>query len=288
MSPASSAGAIVVTPVHAGVGLAEQATDAQGEPVGQAEHHHHRGERAGAGHHQPQVGRRLAEQRERDREDHRQRLPRGAAAGDGEVAVDDLAAPHQPGPRVIARRRGDQQRERPDGERDDDQAEVEVAAREQRRDRPRRGPAGGARAPAPAGKSVVEAEAALATGRRAISPRLPWPRSARPRTSGCPRPGWDTRAALPMISAPCASPWICTPWASPGVGSKLTVGPAGAVPTWKLGRILPAIVRCSRWNGDMGLLEAGGVLAARVVETLVTVGDRLRRAGLRLGGDPAR
>ena len=38
-------------------------------------------------------------------------------------------------------------------------------------------------------------------------------------------------------------------------GPKLTVGPEGAVPTWMLCRTLPAIVRCSRWNGTCSCLR---------------------------------
>src|SRR5436309_3305993 len=45
-----------------------------------------------------------------------------------------------------------------------------------------------------AGRSVVEAEAALTTGRRAISRRLPWRHSSRPSTGGGRWPGWDRAA----------------------------------------------------------------------------------------------
>ena len=60
-----------------------------------------------------------AEERERRGEQHRQRLPRRPALGH-EVEVHDLAAPHDPGPRVVGGRGREQQRERREGEAADD------------------------------------------------------------------------------------------------------------------------------------------------------------------------
>ncbi len=95
------------------------------QPPREPEHHHDGGDGAGARDDQPQVGLRVPEQREQRREDHRQRLP-ARAAGDLEVGVDDLPAPDQPRPRVVAGRGGDQQRRHPEYERRHPEYEVEA------------------------------------------------------------------------------------------------------------------------------------------------------------------
>ena len=90
---------------------------------------HHRGghHRAGTGDDEPHVRRGAAERRKQRREDDRQRLPRRAARR-VQVEVDDLPAPHEPCPWVVARGRGDQQRERAENKRAPGECEVQPTA----------------------------------------------------------------------------------------------------------------------------------------------------------------
>ena len=86
---------------HAAIDAGGAAAEPRAEPVG----HRDRQQPAGARDEQPQLGRGVvAEQRERRREEDRQRLPRRPARS-CEVEVRDLAAPDDPRPRVVGRRR---------------------------------------------------------------------------------------------------------------------------------------------------------------------------------------
>ena len=92
-----------------------RAREPRGQPVG----HRERQQPAGAGDHEPQVGRRrVAEQREGGREEDRQRLP-GRAAHRVEVEVGHLAPPDDPGPRVVGRLARPQQGQRGQAEADE-------------------------------------------------------------------------------------------------------------------------------------------------------------------------
>ena len=90
----------------------DQPGDRAREPLAEPEGHREGEDPAGAGDDQPQQRRAVvAGEAERRREDHRQRLPRRAGRGD-QVAVGDLAAPDDPGPRVVGRDRRERQRQR--------------------------------------------------------------------------------------------------------------------------------------------------------------------------------
>ena len=99
-----------------------------GQPRAEPERHREREHAAGAGDDQPQRRRPVvAEQRERRREQHRQRLPRRALERD-EVDVQDLAAPDDPRPRVVGRRRHRQQRQGADRQAAEDSSVMAPAA----------------------------------------------------------------------------------------------------------------------------------------------------------------
>ena len=168
------------------------------QPPRHPEGHHAREQAAGPGHDQPQVGRHVVpEQGERGGEEDRQRLPRRAALGH-EVEVRDLAAPHDPGPRVVGGRGRRDQADRRHHEAGGDQD----GHRAGRAGRPRGPePPGGSLAPrAATGRGPSPAGAADGAVRRAPAsgwarPVCPWPRgrgvpwSPRPRRRRSTRDG---------------------------------------------------------------------------------------------------
>ena len=105
---------------HAGAAAADQ-------PARQPEAHDQREQAARAGDDQPQVGRGVAEEREDGGEQDRQRLPRRAGVG-VQLELDDVAAPLDPRPRVVARRRGVEQRQRGQRQRGGDRDRERVVA----------------------------------------------------------------------------------------------------------------------------------------------------------------
>ena len=82
---------------------------------GDAEGHHDPRDGPSSGDEEPQVRRGAAEQRERRGQQHRERLPRRAIDG-RQIEVQDLATPDDPRPRVVRRRRGNEEGERSDGQ----------------------------------------------------------------------------------------------------------------------------------------------------------------------------
>ena len=96
----------------------------QRQPRRELECHRHREKSSRPPDREPQVGLSLAEQRERQREDHGERLER-IGAHRVQLEMEDLPSPQEPSPRVIARGRGIQQRERPEGERAQREREVQ-------------------------------------------------------------------------------------------------------------------------------------------------------------------
>ena len=143
---------------------------AAGDPARDPERHHDGQQPAGAGDHQPEVGSRVAERGEQRREEHGQRLPRRAGVG-VQVEVDDLAAPLDPRPRVVARGRRVEQRQGGQRERRGDRDREAV-----RRDRAAR--VGG-----------IARRARGARGRAECRPAL------RSRGCGRPRRGWGRRSS---------------------------------------------------------------------------------------------
>ena len=80
-------------------------------PAGQAKRHQQRQQAACARDDEPQVGRGVAEQRERCREQDGQRLPRRAGVG-VQLELEDVAPPLDPRPRVVGGGGGVEQRQR--------------------------------------------------------------------------------------------------------------------------------------------------------------------------------
>ena len=130
----------------------------------------------------------------------------------------------------------------------------------------------GAEAAEAAGKSVVDVARTPGDGSAEHHPETPWATQFSTLVSSESDAWLGYRSAEPMTSADCAWPWIWTPCASPGVGSKLTVGPVRESADLESGQALPGDADLLGAYRDVRLLEAQDVLRAGVVDTLVTLG----------------